>query len=59
MSHTLQVARLPEVFQSIEENWEKLTQWEQNFVESVQDQLERHELSERQLEVLEKIYLKV
>jgi len=36
---------------------EKLTKWEENFLESISEQLtERGSLSERQVEILERIY---
>jgi hypothetical protein len=60
MPHTLDPTRLEEVFKSIEENLDRFTQWEQRFIESTRDQFDRTgSLSDKQMEVLEKIYLKV
>ena len=60
MAHTLDLERLDEVFEAIEANDKKLTTWETEFFESVQEQWKRKgKLSEKQLEVLERIYLKI
>jgi hypothetical protein len=60
MPHSLDVSRLQDVFDGLEENIEKLTKWEQNFLESVKDQWERNgTLSDSQLETLEKLWMKV
>lgn len=43
--------------EELETPYKRLTDWEQQFVESVSDQLtNRGHLSERQLEILERIY---
>jgi hypothetical protein len=40
-----------------EMGWEKLTEWEQTFLDSVREQFEDEKiLSEKQLEVLERIW---
>jgi hypothetical protein len=58
MPHTLDVARLGEVFDQLLSE-DRLTKWEQGFVESVHEQwLARGTLSEKQLETFEKIYVK-
>lgn len=45
--------------QTIEENIDRLTQWEEEFVESCKQQLGKSgKLSERQAEILERIYSK-
>lgn len=60
MPHTLDVKRIREVIESCESEIENLTKWEQSFVESISDQYERSgRLSDRQLEILERIYLKI
>lgn len=60
MAHTLDPDRLKDVFEAISQNIEKLSKWEQDFFESVSDQFDRGKtLSEKQLEVIEKIYLKL
>lgn len=42
---------------AIEEDQDRLTKWEADFVESLRDQWERRgSLSERQVEILERIY---
>lgn len=44
-------------FNQIENNWYKLTKWEESFVESVQEQFQRRgSISDRQEEILERIY---
>jgi len=38
-------------------DWDALTEWEQKFVESVEEQFDRNgKMSERQEEILERIY---
>jgi uncharacterized membrane-anchored protein len=60
MPHSLDKTRLAEVITACEDSLEKLSKWEQGFVASVSDQFYRTgSLSEKQCEVLEKIYLKV
>lgn len=60
MAHTLDTDKLKEVFDGITAKFEELTKWEQDFVESVKEQWEdRGELTDRQLEYLEKIWMKV
>jgi len=60
MPHTLDLNRIDEVYDAIEDNLEKLDKWEQKFITSTKDQWERnHKLSDGQLEHLEKIYLKM
>lgn len=52
--------RVGEVLSSIAANTERLTDWERNFFESVHGQYDTHGgLSEKQMEILERIYLKV
>lgn len=46
-----------EWFKSIEKTGVNLTKWEEDFVESIKEQFEkRGSLSEKQLEILERIY---
>jgi len=46
-----------EWFKSIEETGVNLSKWEEDFVESVKEQFtKRGSLSEKQLEILERIY---
>jgi len=46
-----------EWLEACEEYAERLTKWEQDFVESLREQWDRRgSLSERQLEILERIY---
>lgn len=60
MPHSLDIKRLGEVFESIDDSLHRLNDWEKNFVESLQEQFEeRGTLSDRQLEILERIYGKV
>lgn len=60
MAHTLDVKRIREVLDVVESETDKLSAWEQQFIESASDQYARNgSLSEKQLEVLERIYLKV
>ena len=60
MAHTLDVKRIREVLDTIESETDKLTTWEQQFIESVSDQYTRKgSLSEKQLEIVETIYMKV
>jgi hypothetical protein len=57
---TLDKNRLDEVFEALQQNIQCLTSWEQSFVEDVYDQYERSgSLSEKQLDILEKAYLKI
>jgi len=58
MPHTLDVSRLAEIFDQLE-NDDRLTKWERNFIESVKAQYEDgRKLSDRQLETLEQVYVK-
>jgi hypothetical protein len=61
MASTLDTSRLQEVFDSITAaSPGRLTDWEEDFVDSIYDVwYQNGSLTERQLEVLEKIYLKV
>lgn len=60
MAHTLDLKRLEEVFDVVNEHRDDLSEWETNFLDSVYDQWERQvQLSEKQLEKLEQIYVKV
>ena len=60
MAHTLDVKRIREVLDVCESETDKLSPWEQNFLESVSDQYTRKgSLSDKQLEILERIYLKI
>jgi hypothetical protein len=52
-----QVALAAHMIAELEHPSKPLTTWEESFVESVTDQWERrHWLSDRQLEILERIY---
>jgi len=58
--HSLDVSRLGDVFEELEENAHKLTPWECDRLEEWKNLWERDvPLSERQLETLEQMYLKV
>lgn len=60
MPHTLDVKRIREVLETCESEIGSLTPWEQSFIESISDQYtNRGSLSEKQLAILERIYLKV
>ena len=60
MSHTLDITRLEEIFEGLEEHDMKFTQWERTFIESVHEQYQRlGKLSERQCELLEQLWLRV
>ena len=40
-----------------EEAWEKLTEWEQNFIESIEESVNKYgKLSPKQEDILERIY---
>jgi hypothetical protein len=60
MPHSLDPARIEEILESIEEyHLPRLTKWELSFFTSIKDQHDRTGfLSEKQLETLEKIWLK-
>lgn len=59
MPHTLDESRVQEVIDKILEDDTKLTAWEADFMESIERQYARKaKLSEGQLEVLEKIWMK-
>ena len=58
MSDTLDPERLGEVIEACAENTDRLTDWECQFIESVSYQWDRrHWLSEKQREILERIYV--
>ena len=58
--HTLNVNKLGQIFEGLEENADKLTPWECDRLEEWKTLWERDvQLSERQLEVLEQMWLKV
>jgi hypothetical protein len=58
MPDTLDPDRIGEVLEACEDNADRLTSWERNFLDSVSEQWEgRHWLSERQREILEKLYV--
>ena len=62
MSHSLDVSRLQEVFDGLESDdaVRKMTSWEVDFVQSVVAQWKnRGTLSDKQLEILERIWEKV
>lgn len=60
MPHSLDVDKLGEVHEVIEENIHRLSKWEKGFIENTKDHWEREgHLSESQLEHLEKIYLRI
>lgn len=62
MPHTLDPNRVLEVIDTIRasDKFDRLTHWEQDFLESVEDAYRLFGgLSERRMEILEKIYLKV
>lgn len=58
MSHTLDLKRLNEVFDCINDNTERLNNWERNFVANIYDQWGRGVvLSDATLVKLEEIYV--
>jgi DNA-binding MarR family transcriptional regulator len=58
MSDTLDSDRIGEVIDACAENLDRLSVWERNFIESIADQYDRrHSLSDRQREILERIYV--
>lgn len=60
MGHTIDPKRIGEVLDACESEMGSLSKWEQGFIESVSDQYaNRGFLSEKQLEILERIYLKI
>jgi hypothetical protein len=60
MPHSLDVNRLAEVFEGLRENSDRLTSWECDRLEEWESLWARGiQLSERQLEVLEQMYVKV
>ena len=61
MPHTLDIRRLAEVIDSIKSHdVSDFSSWEIDFIESVEGQFKAgRTLSEKQLECLERIYLKV
>jgi hypothetical protein len=59
VANTLDPERLDEVVSGLLDD-DRLTKWERSFVESIGEQLDRgNTLSERQLEVLEKIWVRL
>lgn len=49
--------KIPNLLSEIAENIEKLTAWEQEFVESISDQLDRgHQLSQKQIDIVSRIH---
>lgn len=60
MAHTLDVSKLEEVFEGLMDNNDKLTTWECDRLDEWFGQWKRgKELTERQLEVLEQMWLKI
>lgn len=60
MTHTLDVNKLEQVFEALKENVHKLNSWEVDRLEEWEPIWQRMgKLSEKQLECLEKMYLKV
>lgn len=61
MAHTLDVKRLSDVFDELNENIHKLSHWEATvFLPSVFDQWDNGAtLTDKQLEVLEQLYMKI
>jgi hypothetical protein len=60
MPHTLDIKQLEKIFDELEENAHKLSSWEMDRLPEWRALWERgRELSEKQLECLEKMYLKV
>ena len=58
MPSTIDPNRIGEVIDSCAENMELLTPWDRQFIEVVSDQWDRRrQLTERQQETLEKIYV--
>lgn len=50
-------AVIEQMLQALETPSKTLTKWEENFLESIADQFKtRHSLSERQFEILDRIY---
>ena len=61
MPHTLDVRRLAEIFEAIEDDdYRHMTSWECDFFDSIRDQWKAgRALSDKQLEILERIYIKI
>ena len=58
MPDTLDPERIAEVIDICLDEIDRLTKWEQGFIASLSDQWEqRHRLSDRQKEILERIYV--
>jgi hypothetical protein len=61
MAHTLDVSKLPQIFEALRENTHKLTTWECDRLEEWEIIYERKGvdgLSEKQLECIEKMHMK-
>jgi hypothetical protein len=59
MSHSLDESKLQQVFDGLRENSHKLTAWELDRLEEWEEKWTRGgKLSERQLEILEEMWLK-
>lgn len=63
MSHTIDVNRLPEIFEALKDNVHKLDSWQCDRLEEWSEKYERSKgkwiPSEAQLEKIEEMYLKV
>jgi hypothetical protein len=62
MAHTLDISKLPQIFEELKENTHKLNSWECDRLEEWETIYVRKGvdgLSEKQLECLEKMYVKV
>jgi hypothetical protein len=60
MAHTLDVSKLPQIFEALRENVHKLNSWECDRLEEWEQLYERTgQLSDGQLETIEQMYLKV
>jgi hypothetical protein len=58
--HTLDTTRLPQIFEALRENIHRLNSWECDRLEEWEVLYERKgELSEAQLECIERMYVKV
>lgn len=62
MAHTLDISKLPQIFEELRDNTHKLTTWECDRLDEWEILYERKgpgALSENQLECIEKMYVKV
>ena len=60
MSHSLDTNRLKEVFEALRDNTERLNEWENERLEEWYDRWTNDlPLSDRQLECLERMYLRI